>query len=423
MTALLKKMRCGRVRDCTVIVPGSKSYSHRTLIAAGLADGVSMVYNLLDAEDVRLTRAAFSMMGVGIRQQDDHLVVTGVSGRPKAAAENIYLGNSGTSMRLLTAVAALGRGEYLFYGTDRMHQRPISELTDALAELGVDAVCVNQNGCPPVRVSGGGIRGRRVSVDCSKSSQYLSALLMIAPCTEKGLDITVSGGPVSKPYIDMTVDIMEKFGIRVKRDGYVNFSVPGGQAYRSGSHTVESDASAAGYFWAAAAITQSRIKVLGTSRFSRQGDARFVDLLKDMGCSVIYEKDGIAVSGNRLSGISADMSDMPDMVPTLAVVAAFASGTTFIQNVAHLAVKESDRLRAVATELTRMGIRVEQTDSGLVIYGGMPKGARIKTYDDHRIAMSFALAGLRVPGMEIENPGCVEKSFPGFWEKLESTYE
>lgn len=423
MTNHPEKIRCGRVGDCTVSVPGSKSFSHRTAIAAGLADGHSIIYNMLDSEDLRLTLHALSQLGVKIEKKHDAIHMDGVSGRPARAEQKIFLGNSGTSMRLLTAVCALGKGEYLLCGTDRMHQRPVSELTDALAALGTDAACANQNGCPPVMISGGGINLRTVSIDCSKSSQYLSALLLIAPCTDQGLDITVSNGPVSRPYIDMTVDIMEKFGIRVERKGYLNFQVPGNQTYRPGTCTVEADASSAGYFWAAAALTGSTIKVTGTSRSSRQGDARLVDLLNAMGCSVFEEKDGMAVSGGLLSGITADMSDMPDMVPTLAVVAAFASGTTIIENVAHLAVKESDRLSAVVKELTRMGIEATKTDSGLRIVGGSPRAAQIETYDDHRIAMSFALSGLRVPGMEICNPACVGKSFPNFWERLESIYE
>ncbi|NOY68756.1 MAG: 3-phosphoshikimate 1-carboxyvinyltransferase [Deltaproteobacteria bacterium] len=415
-------IRCGGVRDCTVFVPGSKSFSHRMAISASLSSGISYIYNMLKSEDLSLTLNALSQLGAIIEKNDNFISINGVGGRPKPAKEKIFLGNSGTSMRLLTAVAALGQGEYFLYGTDRMHERPVSELTGALTALGVDAKCVNKNECPPVRIIGGGINKRSVSIDCSKSSQYLSALLLTGPCTENGLEIRVTDGPVSKPYIDMTVDIMEEFGINLERKGYTYFKVPGNQLYRPGTYTVEADASAAGYFWAAAALTGKTIKVNGTSRLSRQGDSRLVDLLSEMGCEVIYEKDGLAVSGGQLSGITADMSDMPDMVPTLAVVAAFASGTTIIKNVAHLAVKESDRLTAVVTELTRMGIDAKKTDTGLRITGGKPHGAEIETYDDHRIAMSFALAGLLIPGVEIGNPSCVEKSFPKFWKTLEGIY-
>jgi 3-phosphoshikimate 1-carboxyvinyltransferase len=251
----------------------------------------------------------------------------------------------------------------------------------------------------------------------------------MGPCTEEGLDISVTQGPVSRPYIDMTVSVMERLGIRLDRDGYERFRIPGGQRYRAGDYTVEPDISNAGYFWAAAAVTGGRVKVRGVGPDSRQGDIRLAALFERMGCTLSQEADGLALSGvldasgrPKLSALDVDMGDMPDMVPTLAVAAAFAQGTTVIRNVAHLRAKESDRLAAVAAELGKMGISARTTEAELIVEGGRPHGAVIDTYDDHRIAMSFAVAGLAVPGMHIKDEGCVRKSFPGFWEAFEGLY-
>jgi 3-phosphoshikimate 1-carboxyvinyltransferase len=335
----------------------------------------------------------------------------------------IYLGNSGTSMRLLTAVAALGKGGYTLTGTKRMGERPIQDLLDGLTQIGVKARSVNHNGCPPIEIKGGNVSGGSVDLKCGESSQFLSALLLIAPCTKKGIEINVIEGPVSRPYVDMTVDVMEAFGVEVHRDGYHGFKVSGGQTYRAGSYVVEPDCSQAGYFWAAAAISGATIKVKGTTRKTRQGDVRLTELLEKMGCTILYETDGIAVSGRPLSAITADMADMPDMVPTLAVVASFAKGTTVIQNVAHLKAKESDRLGSVVQELSKIGIQASCSDTGMMITGGLPHGSEIDTYGDHRMAMSFSLVGLKVPGIIIRDEMCVEKSFPNFWEVFQGLYQ
>ena len=244
----------------------------------------------------------------------------------------------------------------------------------------------------------------------------------MAPITADGLKIYVRQGPVSRPYIDLTVDIMQQFGVTVTREGYDYFDIPGGQVYHPGIYTVESDVSNASYFWAAGAITGKTIKVRGIQKHSLQGDLGILDLFEEMGCRVVYEQDGISVSGGALNSITTDMADMPDMVPTLAVVAAFAQGTTCIRNVAHLKAKECDRLGAVIRELNAMGISAHSSGENLCIQGGHPKAAEIETYNDHRIAMSFAVAGLRAPGTGIRNPSCVEKSFPEFWQVFETLY-
>ena len=405
-----------------VAVPGSKSYTHRILIAAALSDGICTLQNCLKSEDTLLTLNALRQLGVRIEERDNQIVAHGTNGVLKPCSKPVYLGNSGTSMRLLTGVAALGDGMYTLTGTERMLERPIQDLLDGLNQIGVFARSVNKNGCPPVEIRGEKLKGGSLSLKCKTSSQYLSSLLLIAPYTQDGLEITVTEGPVSRPYVDMTVDIMTRFGVKVVRDGYRRFAIHGRQAYRAGSYMVEPDCSQAGYFWAAAAISGSRIKVKGITKASRQGDVRFTEVLEAMGCKIFHDKDGIAVSGGPVSAIEVDMADMPDIVPTLAVVAAFAKGTTIIRNVAHLKAKESDRLTAVVNELSKMDIKASCTDTGLAINGGRPCGAVIDTYRDHRIAMSFALAGLRIPGMVIRDEKCVKKSFPDFWNVFEKLY-
>jgi 3-phosphoshikimate 1-carboxyvinyltransferase len=361
-------------------------------------------------------------MGITIDVRDDRIIVHGEKGRLKSCHDPVYLGNSGTSMRLLTAVASLGQGSYTLAGIKRMEERPIQDLLDGLVQMGVTACSINNTGCPPVEVKGGNVAGGSVALRCGVSSQFLSALLLIAPYTQNGVEINIIEGPVSKPYVDMTVDVMEELGVEVKRNGYDQFSVARGQIYRAGSYKVETDCSQAGYFWAAAAITGSKIKVKGTSHKTRQGDVRLTQLFENMGCKINHETDGISVTGRSLTAITADMADMPDMVPTLAVVAAFADGTTVIKNVGHLKAKESDRLGSVVNELSKMGIEASCSDTGMIIKGGSPKGAEIDTYGDHRMAMSFALAGLKVPGIIIRDEKCVEKSFPNFWNVFEGLY-
>ncbi|MBR9985830.1 MAG: 3-phosphoshikimate 1-carboxyvinyltransferase [Desulfosarcina sp.] len=415
----IKPHRIGR---CRISVPGSKSYTHRTLIAAALSDGSCTVRNALRSQDTQLTLAALEKMGAVVADHRQTLSIRGLHGRLKPCREPLYLANSGTSMRLLAGVAALGEGSYTLTGTPRMSHRPIAHLLAALNQLGIAARSLNGNGCPPVEIPGGQAAGGPVAIDCSVSSQFLSSLLLMAPCTSKGLSITVSHGPVSRPYVDMTVEILRRFGIRVERDAYTRFEVTGNQAYRAGDFAVEPDASQAGYFWGAAAITGGSVTVNGVSVDSTQGDVGLVRVFEQMGCRVDRGSSGISVTGGDLRAVTVDMADMPDMVPTLAVVAAFADGTTVIENVSHLKAKESDRLASTCAELKKMGIAAVAEKDRLLVTGGAPCGASIDTYDDHRIAMSFAMAGLVVPEVRILDPNCVEKSFPNFWEVWETLY-
>ena len=409
---------------CEITVPGSKSYTHRILIASALSDGECRIHKPLLSEDTLLTLEALRQMGIHIDSASkDQIIVAGNNGLFKSCADRIFLGNSGTSMRLLAAVAALIKGKIILTGSERMAARPIQHLIEALHQLGVQIRSIDRNGCPPLEIIGKKISGGTVSVNCQKSSQYLSALLLIAPYTDRGLDIRTAEGLVSRPYVDMTIDVMGKFGVTVNREDYGRFQVAGGQPYRAGAYTVEPDVSQAGYFWAAAAVCGTEVKVKGVTAESHQGDVNFAKLLASMGCQIANEPDGITISGRPLRAAEVDMGDMPDMVPTLAVVAAYAEGTTVIKNVSHLRVKESDRLDAVVNELVKLGIKARCSSDELLVTGGTPRGAEIKTYNDHRIAMSFAVAGLVTPGVHIRDENCVKKSFPDFWNVFNGLYQ
>lgn len=416
-----KQIKSRHIPDQIVQVPGSKSISHRMMICAALSKGSSKIRNLLESQDLSLTAKALAAMGAGIKALEPGLVaVQGFNGRPIPHAPPIFLGNSGTSMRLLAGIAALGQTPYTLTGDERMCERPMIELLDALNMLQVEAKSIQPGGTPPVTIRGLGRRGGSTTIDCSKSSQYLSSLLMMGALMEKGLTISLPGLPVSVPYIDLTIDVMNQFNVKVIRVSDREYQVPGNQMYTPGEYVVEPDLSNAGYFWAAGAVTGSEIGVDNIQRNSLQGDLKQIHILEQMGCSLNIEKNSVSVKGNPLKGVDVDMSDTPDAVPAIAVVAAFARGTTRISNIGHLRVKECDRIAAVSSQLIKMGIGVAQGEDWLEITGGTPKGAFIETFNDHRIAMAFSVAGLIVEGMEIENPACVEKSFPGFWNIFET---
>lgn len=405
-----------------VCVPGSKSYTHRVFIAAALSDGPCAIHNALCSEDTDLTLQALKEWGVRVEKKEPGITVHGRRGRLAARAAPIFLGNSGTSMRLLTGVAALADGRSVLTGTERLQERPIQDLLDGLNQLGMGARSLRGNGCPPVEIDGGGLNGGRVVLNCSLSSQFLSSLLLIGPCTRDGIEIQVRQGPVSRPYIDITLATMAGFGIHADRRAYEWFRVPGAQPYRSGPQRVEPDCSQAGYFWAAAAITGATVEVAGTRLDSRQGDIRLVEILARMGCTLRANASGVAVTGGELSAVEVDMGDIPDAVPTLAAVAAFARGRTILRNVAHLKKKESNRLAAVCAELGKMGIESGYDADTLWVQGGRPQGAAVDCHNDHRIAMSFAIAGLRAAGTRILDETCVQKSFPTFWKVFEGLY-
>ena len=403
-----------------VWIPGSKSISHRAAIAAGLAKGKSQLKEFLHCEDTLYTVQALSQLGVACSFKADTLEIEGrgTNLATPSSREEIFVGNSGTSLRLLLGVAALARGDIVLTGTTRMQQRPIGDLVEALRQLGVRIDYLATERFPPVVMRSTGIKGGKVRIDASVSSQFISSLLLIAPYAERDVEIKVMSKAVSSSYIDLTIETMRQFGAEVERDAYQYFSVRAGQQYKGRSYVIEGDVSSASYFWAAAAVKKGSVVTKNIYPHStKQGDIHFLDILEEMGCEVEREKDQVIVHGSELKGVKVDMSHMPDMVPTLAAIALFAKGKTHIRNVAHLRHKESDRLRAIATEWKRLGARVDELADGLIIHGGRPlKPAPVDPHNDHRIAMSLAVVGLKVKGIKIQNPGCVSKSLPTFWK-------
>ena len=411
--------------NAEVVLPGSKSVTNRALLLAALARGQSVLTSALFSDDTAVMSDSLRRLGIAVEEHPTTSTfrVIGCGGRIPAGHATLFVGNSGTTARFLTAALALGHGEYILDGLPRMRERPMQPLLDALQQLGVDATSLAGTGCPPIRVRANGLRGGQVTLPGTLSSQYLSALLMIGPCTHDGLDITVVGELVSRPYIDMTIATMRAFGaeVHVSQDGR-HFQIAGQQGYTGRSYVVEPDASAASYFFALAAVTGGRITVQHLGRQSSQGDLHFVDLLAAMGCRITMDEDTTTVEGPaRLRGISADMNAISDTVPTLAAIAPLAKEPVRISNVAHIRHKETDRIHALVTELRRLGVTVEEYPDGLTIYPATTlRPAAIETYDDHRIAMSFAILGAVRPGITILNPACVAKTFPDFFTRLES---
>jgi 3-phosphoshikimate 1-carboxyvinyltransferase len=416
----MKTIRPKSRLNTTVRIPGSKSITHRAIIAAGLANGESLLQDFSECEDTFYTANALQELGVNLSYEGKSLRVTGTGGyfRPPLNSKRLYLGNSGTSFRLLLSVVALGQGEFILTGTQRMLTRPMGPLVTALKQLGVEVSCVENNECPPVFVKANGIRGGPVTIPGDKSSQFVSSLLLSGPYAESDIEIKLAGELVSRPYVDVSIDVMELFGVKVDREGYRYFRIPSGQAYQARKFTIQGDASSASYFWAAAAVTGGTVVTENINPYAtRQGDIRFLETLERMGCLIEKKSDRVVVHGGTLSGIDVKMNDMPDMVPTLAAIGLFARGKTTIRNVSYLRYKESDRLRAIALEWNRLGGRVVETDDGLIIHGGRPlSGTLTNPHEDHRLAMSLAVVGLRVPGIKIRKEGCVNKSFINFWE-------
>lgn len=405
-------------------LPGSKSLTNRYLTCTALADGRSILRGVSLADDSRIMLANLGRLGVRADLHADRAAATvfGCRGNLPVAEAELDGGNAGTAMRFLTALACLGMGEFTLDGAPRMRARPIGELVEALRSLGARIGYLGQEGCPPLAIRASGLAGGEVVFESPPSSQFISALLMVAPYARQDVLMRVEGGLVSRPYVDMTIDVLRSMGVEALEADGRRFIVPAGQRYQPGEYTIEPDASAATYFWGAAAVTGGRVRVRGLTRASRQGDARFVDVLARMGCTVDEEPGAIAVAGPRdgpLQGITIDLNDMPDTVQTLAVVALFADGPTSIHNVANLRVKETDRLAALAAELTRLAAEVELRPDGLTIHPPATiKSSRVQTYDDHRMAMSFALAGLVNQEVVIAQAACVSKSFPDFFSVL-----
>jgi 3-phosphoshikimate 1-carboxyvinyltransferase len=405
-------------------LPGSKSLSNRVLLLSALAEGETLVENLLDGDDVRVMVAALRQLGLPLEGElaQGRLRVTGAGGPLRGGKHKLFLGNAGTAMRPLTGVLAAGHGQYILEGVPRMHERPIGDLVEGLRQLGANIRYLGKDGFPPLEIHAAGLKGGRAAISGSTSSQFLSALLLAAPLAQGEVTVEIVDHLVSWPYVAMTLALMERFGVKVEADPPKRFQVPAGQRYRSpGRVWVEGDASSASYFLAGAAITGGTMRVVGAGRTSLQGDARFAEVLERMGARVRWEDEAITVQGGirPLRGIDVDLEQMPDAAMTLAVTALFADGPTTLRGIANWRVKETDRMAAMATELTKLGAKTEAgPDSLKVVPPAKLRGATIDTYEDHRIAMAFSLAACGSEPVAIRDPGCVRKTFPDYFETL-----
>ena len=417
--------------SATVRVPGSKSLTNRALLIASLANGTTHLTNALVSDDSRYFAKALQTLGFDVQldELNHSMNITGLGGKIPAKKAELFIGNAGTAARFLSAFLTLGNGEYILDGEPRMRERPIGDLVEALEQLGCDIQPMQnaegkmQNGqiCPPIKINASGLKGGKTKIAGDISSQFLSALLMTAPYAQSPIEVELTTDLNSKPYVDMTIAIMKDFGVEVERDKYQSFRVLPSAFRTLHSYAIESDASAASYFFAAPAICGGTVKAENISRKSVQGDIAFLDVLKKMGCEVEEANNSITVyRPSSIVGIDVDMRDIPDTAQTLAAVAPFASSPTRIRGIASARVKETDRVHATCVELDRLGVRVEEHKDGMTIYPvEKMRSASIQTYNDHRMAMAFSLIGLRFDGVTIENPSCVSKTFPNFFEVLE----
>lgn len=414
--------KAGLLGASSLAAPPSKSATNRALVIAALAPGPSHLLRPLRSEDTIVLQRAIAALGVGVEDRGEGvIVVDGRGGQLSAPREPLDVAASGTALRFLTALATLAPGTVTITGRPRLRERPMGELVVALRRLGVEIEARGPRGRPPIVLQGGGFPGGRAKVGASTSSQFVSALLLVGPFGAGDLELELAGEAVSEPYIGLTCDLMGRFGVEVEHPDPGRYRVRAGSGYVAREYAVEADASSASYFFALGALLGQAVTVSGLDPASVQGDLRLLELLAAMGCRVDREPGGITVTGGELRGIDVDMSQIPDMVPTMAVLGAWAEGRTRIGNVANLRQKESDRLRALATELTRAGAEVVESRDGLAIEPGRIRTAgpaTIATYADHRIAMSFAVLGAARGGLAVADPGCVAKSYPGFWSDL-----
>ena len=410
-----------------VNVPGSKSLSNRALLLAALAEGETELTNLLDSEDIEHMFNALTKLGINYRLSEDktQCVVQGNGGAFNVAEPlELFLGNAGTAMRPLCAALAASNVDTVLTGEPRMEERPIGDLVDALREADAEVTYLKNEGFPPLQIKGKTLNGGEMSVDGSVSSQFLTALLMAAPLFSGDVTIRIKGELVSKPYIDITLDTMAKFGVTVENDNYQTFTVSGDAKYIApGKFMVEGDASSASYFLAAGAIKGGTVRVTGIGQNSIQGDIRFADVLEAMGATVVWNDEYVEVTGAPLKGVNMDMNHIPDAAMTIATTALFAEGPTTMTNIYNWRVKETDRLAAMATELQKLGAKVEEGHDYIKVWPtDSLKHAEIDTYNDHRIAMCFSLVALSDTPVTINDPGCTRKTFPDYFTRFKTLY-
>ncbi|MEK6957527.1 MAG: 3-phosphoshikimate 1-carboxyvinyltransferase [archaeon] len=418
----MRKIDAVKKLNAVFNAPPSKAHTLRALFIASLADGKSFLRNALYADDQRHAANALALFGARIDFDGKDFIVHGTAGKLVAPHKEVFVGNSGVTARFLVPLAALANGNSVITGDARLKERPVSGLVSALEKLGAEA-SASENGSFPVKVKGGGLEGGKTIVEGSESSQFLSAILVSAPYTEKGVLAKVSGELKSGPYVDITIDCMKSFGVLCVNHDYTEFFVKGKEMYKAQDYEIEGDYSSASYFFAAAAITGGKAKVNNLNPYSSQGDKKFLDLVSKMGCSLKKGKDFIEVKGKPMKGIGVDMADCPDIVPSIAVVAAVAKGKTKITGISHLAAKESNRIESVAKNLEKCGVKCRYGADFLEIDGGKPHGTAINSFNDHRIAMAFSVLGLKTGGMIIDDEKVVSKSFPNFFGELENAYE
>ena len=411
--------------DGVINLPGSKSLSNRALLIAALAEGTTTITNLLESDDTRHMLNALKQLGIDYTLSEDktECTVVGNAGAISCdVSQELFLGNAGTAMRPLSAALCVGKGSYMLTGEPRMKERPIGHLVDALRQAGANINYLENEGYPPLHIEADGLEGGNVSIDGAISSQFLTALLMAAPLAKNDMKITIIGELVSKPYIDIALDIMKDFGVVVVNDDYKTFTIQSGQTYKAVEHfMVEGDASSASYFLAAAAIKGGTVKVTGIGRNSIQGDVAFVDVLEQMGARVEWGETYVSITRDTLHAIDMDFNHIPDAAMTIATTALFVEGSTTLRNIYNWRVKETDRLYAMATELRKVGAEVEEGEDYLKITPPKQlKHAAIDTYDDHRMAMCFSLLALDPVSVTINEPECTAKTFPTYFEVLES---
>ena len=406
----------------TVKIPGSKSITNRALVIASLSDGKTFLENVLFSEDTKVMIKCLRKLGIKIKIKKKEVEIIGVGGLLKSNKKTFFVGESGTTARFLTSLLCLGEGgEYTVCGGKRMSERPILGLIDILNEQGSVIKNIDKKIGLPITITPGGFSGGDITVGTSESSQFVSSLLLISPYAKKDVCITLEGERVSMPYIEMTIDIMKSFGVKCDFIGKKKIFVKANQKYKVREYKIESDASSASYFFGIAAVCFGKISVSSFLKKSHQGDLKFLDILKQMGCRVTVDNDTITVLGKELNGVEVNMKDCSDVVMTLSVVALFANGKTKITGISNIRLKESDRLLSMYTELKKIGADVEMTNDSLTIYGKKNYvGAKIDTYNDHRIAMAFSIALLKIKNIKIQNPKCVAKTFPNYWKKFYS---
>ncbi|MEV2239214.1 3-phosphoshikimate 1-carboxyvinyltransferase [Micromonospora sp. NPDC049891] len=402
----------------TTNIPGSKSITARALFLAAAAHGTSVLRRPLVSDDTAGFAEGLAALGYALKREPDRWTIEGRAHGPAVAEASVFCRDGATTARFLPVLAAAGHGVYHFDASAQMRRRPLGPLTGALSDLGVTVVHQEREGHHPLTIHANGIKGGHFTLDAGLSSQFLTALLLLGPLTANGLTITVTD-LVSAPYVDITVAMMERFGVRVHRDGDT-FTVPA-HSYTAADYGIEPDASTASYFLAAAALTGRSVTVPGLGTGSLQGDLRFVHVLERMGANVLLTEDRVTVTGvagGRLAGVTVNMRDISDTVPTLAAIAPFADGPVRIEDVYNIRIKECDRLEACAENLRALGVPVEVGRDWIEIQPSQPRPTRIACHGDHRIAMAFSITGLRTPGITLDDPGCVKKTFPGFHQAL-----